>query len=144
MPSDSPLAARFINGLMRHGSRTAARKILEDALTLACRKLGRLDPERLLQEAAFAVQPPVETRPRIVGGAVYRVPAPISELRQRTLAVRLLLDAARAQEERPTYRRLAAALVKAVRGRMEPPDGGGRKVRIRARRSSEGGPRPAI
>ena len=55
----------------------------------------------------------LEVRSRRVGGATYQVPVEVPSRRARTLAVRWLIEAARARRERSMAERLAGELLDA-------------------------------
>ena len=65
-------------------------------------------------EAAFDnVRPSVEVKSRRVGGATYQVPVEVRAVRRTTLAMRWLIDAARARGEKSMADRLAGELLDA-------------------------------
>ena len=69
----------------------------------------RREPDRLelFRQALDNVKPLVEVKSRRVGGATYQVPVEVRSERRQTLAMRWLIDAARARCEKSMAQRLA-------------------------------------
>ncbi|NIT76254.1 MAG: 30S ribosomal protein S7 [Thermoplasmata archaeon] len=109
----SRLVEKLINYSMLDGKKSIARKIVYRALELAEERTGEpaLD---LFYKAVDNCSPKLETRSRRVGGAAYQVPFEVPPERQRTLALRWIVRAARARGERLMAERLAAEIVAAV------------------------------
>jgi small subunit ribosomal protein S7 len=63
------------------------------------------------------VKPMVEVKSRRVGGATYQVPVEVRAVRRQTLAMRWLIDAARARGEKSMAQRLANELMDAADSR---------------------------
>lgn len=108
--------AKFINVTMRQGKRSLAERIVYVALDQAATKRGD-DPVALLERALERVQPHVEVKSRRVGGATYQVPVEIRPQRQRALAMRWIIEAARKRSEKSMAERLAHELLEAAEGR---------------------------
>ncbi|MEM7681689.1 MAG: 30S ribosomal protein S7 [Planctomycetota bacterium] len=109
--------ARFINCIMRDGKRTAAQRIVYDALDeIEKRTEGEADGLEVFQKALANVRPNVEVRSKRVGGANYQVPMQVNRKRQQSLAFRWIINAIRAEKGRPMYMRLARELYDASRG----------------------------
>jgi small subunit ribosomal protein S7 len=108
--------AKFINVTMRQGKRSLAERIVYVALDQAASKRGD-DPVALLERALERVQPHVEVKSRRVGGATYQVPVEIRPQRQRALAMRWIIEAARKRSEKSMAERLAHELLEAAEGR---------------------------
>jgi small subunit ribosomal protein S7 len=62
------------------------------------------------------VKPPLEVRSRRVGGATYQVPVEVRPRRATTLAIRWLVDNARARREKTMAECLSAELLDASNG----------------------------
>ncbi len=60
--------------------------------------------------------PFLEVRPRRVGGATYQIPMEVPVHRQVTLALRWIIEAARARPEKTMVERLSAELSDAIEG----------------------------
>jgi small subunit ribosomal protein S7 len=110
---NSELVSRFINKIMLKGKRGVAQKIFYGALEEAANKAGK-DPMELLETAIKNAMPMLETRPRRVGGSTYQVPMEVRPERRQTLALRWLVQFARARGERGMQAKLAAELLDAA------------------------------
>lgn len=106
----SVLVAKFINNLMRDGKKNKARKIFYSALELLREKSGGQDPLKIFEEAVEKVKPLLETRSRRIGGANYQVPVEVRPERQISLAIKWIINAARARPEKTMVERLANEL----------------------------------
>ena len=107
--------AHFINYIMLNGKKTVAQRIVYDALELASQEVRRQEME-VFEQALRNATPMVEVRSRRVGGATYQVPAEVRPERRQALAMRWIVQAARARRGRPMAQRLSAELVEAARG----------------------------
>jgi small subunit ribosomal protein S7 len=108
--------AKFINMVMKSGKKSVAEHIVYGALDqINSRKGG--DPMDVLDQALENVRPVVEVKSRRVGGATYQVPVEVRPIRQNALAMRWLIDAARARGEKSMPLRLAGELMDAAESR---------------------------
>lgn len=89
------LVSRLINNVMMHGKKETARNVVYAALDILAEKT-KLNGADALDKALENVKPKVEVRSRRVGGANLQVPVPVNSYRQDSLALRWILDAARA------------------------------------------------
>ena len=105
--------AKFISYIMQDGKRSTAEKIFYDALEMIGQKVTDREPIEVWRQAIENVKPMVEVRSRRVGGANYQVPVQVTGKRQRALAYRWLLEAARGRKGRPMRRALAEELMAA-------------------------------
>jgi small subunit ribosomal protein S7 len=108
--------AKFINVLMRSGKKSTAEKIVYCALTLIAER-SKTDPLEVYKTAIENVRPLVEVKSRRVGGATYQVPIEVRPARQAALAMRWVIEAARARGEKSMGARLAAELMEAAERR---------------------------
>jgi len=106
----SILVAKFINYVMRKGKKTKAQKIVYKSFDIMGKKTKK-KPLDVFEQALKNVGPYLEVRSRRVGGANYQVPQEVSRARRMTLAMRWLLDAARAQKGKAMYKKLATQLI---------------------------------
>ena len=106
---NSPLVTQVINKVMSHGKKSTAEQIVYDALTRIGEKTGK-PPVEVLEQAVKTVTPVLEVKSRRVGGANYQVPVEVPQRRARTLAVRWLVQFARARREKTMAERLAGEL----------------------------------
>ena len=111
----SRILAKFINLLMKAGKKSVAESIVYGALS----KIDR-SPEKALQifkQALDTVKPRVEVKSRRVGGANYQVPVEVRPVRQQTLAMRWIIDAANKRRAGSMVTKLASELRDAANGR---------------------------
>ncbi len=110
------LVAKLINKVMKDGKKSKAEKIVYGAFEIIKEKLGE-DPLKVFHKAVENVKPIMEVRPRRVGGATYQVPMEVNERRQIHLALKWIVDAARARSERGMVNKLANELIDAYNER---------------------------
>jgi small subunit ribosomal protein S7 len=108
----SKLVQQVINKVMVDGKKSTAEKIVYDALDILSRRTNN-DPVPALEESIKTLTPVLEVRSRRVGGATYQVPVEVPQTRARTLAVRWLVEFARARREKSMSERLAGELADA-------------------------------
>ena len=106
------LVAKFVNMLMKHGKKSTAEKILYQAFDSVNKKNGQ-DGMEVFKKALDNVRPFVEVKSRRVGGATYQVPVEVRPVRQTTLAMRWIIDAAKKRGEKSMINKLAGELVDA-------------------------------
>lgn len=106
---DSLLASKIINKLMWKGKKSVAQRLFYDAVDQVTKKLDK-EPMEVIDTVIDNIKPRVEVRSKRVGGATYQVPHEVSRKRQQTLAIRWLIDMARAKRGKPMARRLADEL----------------------------------
>ena len=107
---DSKLASKIINKIMLQGRKTTAQKIFYDALDIVVKKAEAEDPVEVFTKVIDNIKPRIEVRSKRVGGATYQVPKEVNKRRQQSLAIRWLVDAARAKRGKPMAKRLAEEL----------------------------------
>jgi small subunit ribosomal protein S7 len=108
----SKLVQQVVNKVMVDGKKSTAEKIVYDALDILAKRTNQ-DPVPALEESIKQLTPVLEVRSRRVGGATYQVPVEVPQRRARTLAVRWLIEFARARREKSMSERLAGELVDA-------------------------------
>jgi small subunit ribosomal protein S7 len=108
--------AKFMNHVMVCGKKSLAERIVYGALDMV-RERTKRDPVGVFEEALANVAPMVEVKSRRVGGATYQVPVEVRASRQQALAMRWLVDYARARGEKSMAQRLAGELADASQGR---------------------------
>jgi len=111
----SLLDTQLTNKVMLHGKKSTAEKIVYDALAMIEKKTGS-EPIATLKRAIENVKPPLEVRSRRVGGATYQVPVEVKPRRATTLAIRWVVDYARARREKTMAECLANELMDAANG----------------------------
>ena len=105
----SKLVAQVINKVMVDGKKSTAESIVYEALDILAKRTNQ-DPVPALEESIKVLTPSLEVRSRRVGGATYQVPVEVPSNRARTLAVRWLVEFARARREKSMAERLAGEL----------------------------------
>jgi small subunit ribosomal protein S7 len=110
------ILAKFMNHVMVSGKKSLAERIVYGALDIVAERAKR-DPVNVFEEALANVAPMVEVKSRRVGGATYQVPVEVRVSRQQALAMRWLVDYARARGEKSMPQRLAGEIVDAAQGR---------------------------
>jgi small subunit ribosomal protein S7 len=108
----SKLVQQLINKVMVEGKKSIAEQIVYDALDILAKRTNQ-DPVPALEESIKVLTPTLEVRSRRVGGATYQVPVEVPQRRARTLAVRWLVEFARARREKSMSDRLAGELADA-------------------------------
>lgn len=107
------LLSKFINTVMKSGKKSVAERIIYGALVRIEEK-KKTDPRELLTKALDNVRPMVEVKSRRVGGATYQVPVEVRSERRNALAMRWLVEAARARSEKSMGMRLAGEIMDAA------------------------------
>ena len=102
------LVSKLINGVMSDGRKSVAAKQVYKAIDIVAEQT-KSDGIVYLNEALNNVKPTIEVRSRRVGGASYQAPTPIRPERRDSLAIRWLINAAKARGANP-YRTLADKL----------------------------------
>lgn len=92
----SRLLARFINRCMYDGKKSVAQAQVYGALDLISKK-GNQDGLKVFETAISNVAPRMEVRPRRIGGASYQIPVEVRGDRREALAIRWIIEAARAR-----------------------------------------------
>lgn len=138
--------AKFINVVMRRGKKSVAEQIVYNALAEAMKRMKKdkhgagkkadsdetegsssggmkakpmsnKENMEALEKALHNIRPTVEVKSRRVGGATYQVPVEVDSERGLALAMRMLVNAAKARGEKTMVLRLAAEILEAHEGR---------------------------
>jgi small subunit ribosomal protein S7 len=107
---------KFINSMMHDGKKSVSEGILYGALDLVAER-SKEDAVGMFRRALDQVKPLVEVRSRRVGGATYQVPVEVRPQRRLSLAMRWLVQHARARPEKSMVERLAGEVLDAANGR---------------------------
>ncbi len=110
--------AKFTNVLMRDGKRSVAERVTYGALALVEQRIGE-DGLKIFKRALDNVRPRVEVKSRRVGGATYQVPIEVRPDRGTALAMRWLIQHARARSGKSMSEKLAAEISDAAVDRGE-------------------------
>ncbi len=109
----SKLVSKFINCLMLKGKKSVAQKVFYDAVDIVAKKIKEPPPLEIFETAVNNVKPLIEVRSKRIGGASYQVPMQVNPKRQQSLALRWIIEAARAKKGKPMCERLASELIDA-------------------------------
>ncbi|PHS40097.1 MAG: 30S ribosomal protein S7 [Sulfurovum sp.] len=109
----SKVLTKFINAIMLGGKKSVAQKVMYAALERIESKSGEKGIE-VFNKAMDNVKPVMEVKSRRVGGATYQVPIEVRPVRQQSLGIRWLVDAARKRNERTMMERLSNELMDAA------------------------------
>ncbi len=105
--------SKFINYIMKGGKKSIARAVLYDAFD-EIEKKHKQSPLDVFDMALKNVAPTLEVKSKRVGGANYQVPLQVRGTRRNMLAMRWLLQAARAKSGKAMSARLAVELMAAA------------------------------
>ncbi len=109
---NSVVVSKFVNRMMWQGKKAVAVRIVHGAFDNIRTKIDK-DPLEVFLKALDNVKPVVEVKSRRVGGATYQVPIEIREARREALAMRWIINAARARTGHEMSERLSAELLDA-------------------------------
>jgi small subunit ribosomal protein S7 len=112
---DSQTVSKFINSLMYQGKKSNAERIFYSAMDMIEERTGQ-PGVTVFKAAVNNVKPALEVKSRRVGGASLQVPVEVRPDRRAALAMRWLIEFARARSEKTMQERLAAELILASKG----------------------------
>ena len=107
------LVSKFVNCLMRRGKRGLAERILYSAFTLIEERTKQNGLE-VFHKAVSNAKPALEVKSRRVGGSTYQVPIEVRSSRQQALAIRWIINYAKARPEKTMAESLASELIAAA------------------------------
>ena len=107
---------KFMNSIMYDGKKSAAERIVYGAMEIIETRV-KTDPLEVFKQALDNVAPAIEVRSRRVGGATYQVPVEVRTERRQALAIRWIIQAARARNDKTMVDRLSAELLDASNNR---------------------------
>src|SRR5256885_3430230 len=107
---------KFINAILVDGKKSLAERILYEALAIVGER-AKEDPLGVFKRGLEQVKPLVEVRSRRVGGATYQVPVEVRPQRRISLAMRWIVQNARARPEKSMVDKLAGEIQDAASGR---------------------------
>ncbi|QOR69988.1 30S ribosomal protein S7 [Ruania alkalisoli] len=111
----SSTVTQLVNRVLLDGKKSTAERIVYGALE-GVREKTQTEPTVVLKRALDNIRPTLEVRSRRVGGATYQVPVEVRTSRQTTLALRWLVDYARARREKTMTERLMNEILDASNG----------------------------
>jgi small subunit ribosomal protein S7 len=113
---NSQLVTKFINALMTGGKKSTAEGIFYGAMKRVEERASD-DPLKLFKKAIDNVKPSLEVKSRRVGGSNYQVPIEVRPSRRNSLAIRWLIQYAKARGEKTMQERLAGEIFDAASNR---------------------------
>jgi len=111
----NPLVTQLINKVLLDGKKSVAERTVYRALEVISERTQN-DPAITLKRAVENARPMLEVKSRRVGGASYQVPVEVRPNRGTTLALRWLVNNARARRENSMSERLVGELMDAANG----------------------------
>lgn len=109
------LVTQLINKVLRDGKKSLAERTVYKALEIISERTAN-DPVLTLKRAVDNARPLLEVRSRRVGGANYQVPVEVRPARGTTLALRWIVNNARARKEHTMAERLVGEIMDAAQG----------------------------
>lgn len=118
---NSIIVSKLINNIMRDGKKTVAQNVVYDTFEILAKKdpsasSGQGDALSLFEKAIQNVGPKTEIKARRVGGASYQIPIEVRGDRKTALALRWIIEAARAKSNKDFHtfaEKLAAEILSA-------------------------------
>ena len=107
------VVSQFVNKVMKRGKKTTAQKIVYSAFNIIKQKTNK-EPLEIFKQAIENASPILEVKPKRIGGATYQVPMEVRGERKLALAVKWILDGARAKKGKPMAEKLAQELIDCV------------------------------
>lgn len=104
---------KIINRVMERGKRTVAERLIYDALDIVGEKTKK-NPIEVLDTALKNAGPNLEVKPRRVGGATLQVPVEVSNDRRVALAMRWMIQYARARGGKTFAEKFAGEVIDAA------------------------------
>jgi len=109
------IVSNLINKIMKSGKKSVAERVIYSALELIEKQEGK-NPATVFEQAVKNATPLLQVKARRVGGATYQVPVEVEPERGLALALRWLIDSARARAGKSMAEKLAAELGDAAKG----------------------------
>lgn len=111
---NSDKVGKFINYVMQGGKKSTAQDIVYGAFDIIKEKLKVEDPLETFNMALQNAGPVTEVRSRRIGGANYQVPREVRPERRFMLALRWILEAAKAKKGKAMKYKLADEIMAAA------------------------------
>lgn len=107
------VVTKLINNIMLDGKKGLATRIVYDAFDAVAETTGN-DALEVFYQAIENIMPTLEVKARRIGGANYQVPMEVRPERRQTLALRWLVNFARARGEKTMVERLSKEILDAA------------------------------
>ena len=109
------IVAKFVNCVMRRGKKSLAESIFYDSLDII-NKSTKKDSLEVFKQALDNVKPVLEVKSKRIGGATYQVPVEVSSDRRTSLAMRWIINYAKARKGKSMEEKLAQEIIDAFKG----------------------------
>ena len=109
------IVAKFVNCVMRRGKKSLAESIFYDSLDII-NKSTKKDSLEVFKQALDNVKPVLEVKAKRIGGATYQVPIEVSSDRRTSLAMRWIINYAKARKGKSMGEKLAQEIIDASKG----------------------------
>ncbi len=109
------IVAKFVNCIMRRGKKSLAESIFYDSLDII-NKSTKKDSLEVFKQALDNVKPVLEVKSKRIGGATYQVPIEVSSDRRTSLAMRWIINHAKARKGKSMGEKLAQEIIDASKG----------------------------
>ena len=109
------IVAKFVNCIMRRGKKSLAESIFYDSLDII-NKSTKKDSLEVFKQALDNVKPVLEVKSKRIGGATYQVPIEVSSDRRISLAMRWIINYAKARKGKSMGEKLAQEIIDASKG----------------------------
>ncbi|PJE69770.1 MAG: 30S ribosomal protein S7 [Candidatus Staskawiczbacteria bacterium CG10_big_fil_rev_8_21_14_0_10_38_10] len=106
------IISKFVNNVMKKGKKTTAQRIVYEALEIVKEKTKQ-EPLEAFKGAIKNAAPLLEVKPMRIGGATYQVPREVKGDKRVGLAMRWIIDGARAKKGKPMKEKLAQEIIDA-------------------------------
>jgi small subunit ribosomal protein S7 len=108
------VVTRFVNNLMWQGKKSLAYNIFYGAIDIVAKR-SEQDGLEVFKKALGNVTPGVEVKSRRVGGATFQIPQEIRPDRKVSLAMKWMIQYARARNEKSMEQKLASEIIAAAK-----------------------------
>ena len=102
--------AQLINKVMKMGKKSTAQTIVYTAFDEIKQKTQK-EPLEIFKKAVENASPLLEVKPKRIGGATYQVPMEVRQERKIFLALKWIIDGARAGKGKPMHEKLAQEIL---------------------------------
>ena len=102
--------AQLINKVMKMGKKSTAQTIVYTAFDEIKQKTQK-EPLEIFKKAVENASPLLEVKPKRIGGATYQVPIEVRQERKIFLALKWIIDGARAGKGKPMHEKLAQEIL---------------------------------
>jgi len=115
---NNSIVSKLVNYVMWDGKKSIAREVIYDAFDIISKDTKK-DPMDVFDEAIKNAAPMLEVKSRRIGGANYQVPRQVKGDRRITLALKWMVEAARAKKGQPMATKLASEIMAAAQNTGE-------------------------